>query len=247
MSSRVAAASLAAAAAAYQWLARPYFESYGATAEELESTYPGSDLVPGGRRGATMATTLPVPPGYVWPWLVQMGCDRAGFYSWDRLDNGGHPSADRIHPEWQEIHVGDRFLSVPDGSTWFDVALVEPEHALVLRASLELPKPRPFDPSAETPRSFVDSTWGFYLRPDGTGGTRLVTTGWTRSRPRRLVDLGNWAFWDPAHWVMQLKQFAELRRRCVGGVRQERELRTGPHGYTRNATPSATSHSDQRM
>ena len=56
-----------------------------------------------------------------------MGCNRAGWYSWDRLDNGGHASADRIHPEWQQIAEGDRLASVPDGSRWFQVALVDPE------------------------------------------------------------------------------------------------------------------------
>ncbi len=48
----------------------------------------------------TMAATLPAPPEKVWPWLVQMGGDRAGFCSWDRLHHGGKPSADRIVPGW---------------------------------------------------------------------------------------------------------------------------------------------------
>ena len=55
-----------------------------------------------------MATTIAAPPERVWPWLVQMGCDRAGFYSFDRLDNGGRPSADRIHTHWQKLREGDR-------------------------------------------------------------------------------------------------------------------------------------------
>jgi hypothetical protein len=53
----------------------------------------GADLLGGGKRGATMAVTIDAPPSRVWPWLVQMGCDRAGWYSWDRLDNGGVTSA----------------------------------------------------------------------------------------------------------------------------------------------------------
>jgi proline iminopeptidase len=188
----------------------------GATEEEARASYPGDDLVPGGRRHSVMAATIPAPPEDVWPWLVQMGADRAGFYSFDRLDNGGRPSADRIHAEWQrEPRVGDRMASVPDGSRWFDVALVEPGRALVLRASLALPAGRCFDPEAELPRAFTDGTWGFHLTPTQDGGTRLVVTGTSRARPRRLVELGNRLFWDPAHWVMQARQFAGLRRRAT--------------------------------
>jgi proline iminopeptidase len=66
---------------------RPRLLRWGATDEELHRPFPGADLVPGGRRGATMAATIDAPRSRVWPWLAQMGCDRAGWYSWDRLDN----------------------------------------------------------------------------------------------------------------------------------------------------------------
>ena len=82
-----------------------------------------------------MATTIAAPPERVWPWLVQMGCDRAGFYSFDRLDNGGRPSADRIHTEWQNLREGDRIASIPDASRWFDVALLVPERRPVWASS----------------------------------------------------------------------------------------------------------------
>jgi hypothetical protein len=59
----------------------------------------------------------------VWPWLVQMGVGRAG---WDRVDNGGEPSADRIGPEWQNLEVGQRLNTSPDGQKWMTVAAVEP-------------------------------------------------------------------------------------------------------------------------
>ncbi|MCW2951505.1 MAG: hypothetical protein JWQ48_675, partial [Conexibacter sp.] len=161
---------------------------------------------------STFATTLNASPARVWPWLVQMGCDRGGFYSWDRLDNGGRASADRVHPEWQGLAAGDRVRSVPDGSVWFEVAALEPERALVLRAHLTL-RGRPFDPDGEPPRAFSDSTWGFFLRPAPGGGTRLVVRSNGGGRPRALIGAGSWLFWDLAHWIMQTKQLAELRRR----------------------------------
>ena len=56
------------------------------------------------------------------PWLVQMGTDRGGWYGWDRLDNFGGRSADRLHPDWQRIRIGDRLAAWSDGSEWWQVA-----------------------------------------------------------------------------------------------------------------------------
>ena len=99
--------------------------------------------------------TIDAPPALVWPWLVQMGCDRAGWYSWDRLDNGSVPSAERIHPEWQTLAVGDRLVSTPSGGAWFVVAALEWERFLGLRPSLDW-RGRPFDPAGPRPRGYLD-------------------------------------------------------------------------------------------
>jgi hypothetical protein len=187
----------------------------GTNRHERAATYPGDDLIPGGRRYGAMATTIGAPPERVWPWLVQMGCDRAGFYSFDRLDNGGRPSADRVLAQWQNLREGDRIASIPDASHWFDVVLVVPERALILRASLTVPAARNFDPSnGRLPRAYSDSTWGFFLRPTADGHTRLIVTGKARGRPHAVIATANWLFWDPAHWMMQYRQFAGLRRRA---------------------------------
>ena len=85
-------------AAAYALLVRPRLLRWGATDAEVAECFPGADLIPGATRSATMATTLNAPPSRLWPWLVQMGGDRGGWYSWDRLDNFGRRSADRVHP-----------------------------------------------------------------------------------------------------------------------------------------------------
>jgi hypothetical protein len=202
------------ALAVYAAVLRPRAQWHGTSMEERTATYPGDDLIPNGHRYGAMATTIAAPPERVWPWLVQMGCDRAGFYSFDRLDNGGRASADVIHTEWQDLREGDRVASHPDGSHWFDVALVVPERALVLRASVTVPAARNFDPAQGLPRAYSDSTWGFFLRPTGEGHTRLVVTGKARGRPHAPIVVASWLFWDPAHWVMQLKQFSCLRRRA---------------------------------
>jgi hypothetical protein len=191
---------------------RPRLLRWGATDEEVRRPYPGMGLVAEGQRGATMAVTIEAPPSGVWPWLVQMGCDRAGWYSWDRLDNGGVRSAKAIHPEWQQLAVGDRLASTPSGSAWFEVVALERERFLGLRASLDL-RGRPFDPMGRRPRFYTDSLWGFLLEELPEQRTRLVVSGYAIARPRLLQAIGNFAFWEPAHWIMQTRQFANLKRR----------------------------------
>jgi hypothetical protein len=117
----------------YTFAVRPRLVRWGATDEEVRQPFPGADLVPDGMRTATMAVTIDAPPSRAWPWLVQMGVDRGGWYSWDRLDNFARRSAERIHPEWQAIAVGDRMTAKPDGSEWWEVAALEPERFLCLR------------------------------------------------------------------------------------------------------------------
>ena len=162
--------------AAYALVLRPRIQWLGTSKEERTATYPGDDLIPSGRRYGAMATTIAAPPECVWPWLVQMGCDRAGFYSFDRLDNGGRPSADHIHASWQDLQEGGRIASVPDASRWFDVALLAPKRALVLRASLTVPSGRNFDATDGLPRAYSDSTWGFFL---SCGQRSKGTRGWS--------------------------------------------------------------------
>lgn len=202
----------------YAALWRPRMMRWGATREELAASYAGDQSLPGGRPGATMASTIDAPPAIVWPWLVQIGCDRAGFYSWYRLDDGGRPSAEPINPEWQTLAEGGGILAVPDGSVWFDVAMVEPERTLVLRSSLALPRAPHFDPSGPPPGAFSDSTWAFHLRPDGEDATRLVVRSAARPHPRVPTRLAGWLFWEPAHWVMQCRQFAGMRRHAAASA-----------------------------
>jgi hypothetical protein len=213
---------LEAALGIYVLAIRPRIRRWGATPAELAARYPGEEVIPGARSGSTMATTIGAPPSAVWPWLVQMGCDRAGFYSIDRLDNGGRPSAEHINSDWQALAEGDRILAALDAGVWFDVAELVPERRLVLRSSLSLPRARPFDPAGPLPRAFSDSTWAFYLSPAGDGGTRLVVRGRARGRPAALTQLAEWLFWEPAHWVMQTRQFAGLHRRAEASLEPAR-------------------------
>ncbi|MBL9016597.1 MAG: hypothetical protein JNL83_20590 [Myxococcales bacterium] len=111
------------------------------------------------RAQLTHAIAIDAPPEDVWPWLLQMGCQRAGWYSWDRLDNGGARSADRIIPELQHLAEGDVLPARPTGSEGFQVIRIVPGRAIVL--------------SGISPD--WAGTWAFALEPLEGGRTRLVT------------------------------------------------------------------------
>lgn len=214
---------LCAATALYLLRIRPRLLTWGATGEETGRSYPGDELVPGADGSSVMATTLPAPPEEVWPWLVQMGYDRAGWYSWDRLDRYGEPSADRIVPEWQNLTVGQRLPATRDARSWFTVTRLEPNRALVLSSDLDLVAGRSFVRGRHpVPRVRMTGVWGFHLRPAPHGATRLVVRTRGRGRPRPLTRPVDVLLGEPAHAIMQIRQFHNLRRRVGTGAHRQR-------------------------
>lgn len=167
--------------------------------DEAWRPLPGDDLVPA-RKQWTNGVTIRARPSDVWPWLVQMGCRRAGVYSYDRLDNGGVPSADRIIPELQHVEVGDILPWTPSAQDGFIVRAVDPERALVL---------------GEETGSF---TWAFVLDPVDETSTRLVARAraWYRTPAARMM-LG--LVFHPIHFAMQRRQLLNLRRRVEAAAR----------------------------
>jgi hypothetical protein len=103
-----AAAGGAGLVAVYLAVVRPRTMRWGATDEEVNRPLPGDDLVARPGFSATRAITIRARPEHIWPWLVQMGSGRAGWYAYDRIDNGGVPSAQRIIPGLQRLQAGDR-------------------------------------------------------------------------------------------------------------------------------------------
>jgi hypothetical protein len=196
----LAAAVATAAPVLYAVWIRPRMLAWGATRDETTGAYPGDELVPDPDGGATMATTLPAPPAQVWPWLVQMGGDRAGWHSWDRLDNKGEPSVDRIVPKWQSLEEGQG-LNGP--TNWWTVVVLRPNGTLVLRSSYGLLTGRSFDPRSDRlPRGYVDGIWGFHLSPASEGRTRLVVRTRSWSRPRLFARPLSLLVGEPVHFIM---------------------------------------------
>ena len=144
-----------------------------------------------------MAVTLDAPPSAVWPWLAQMGYDKGGWYSWDLLDNLGKPSVDRVHSEWQGIKLGDVMYG-PKLMPVFEVVAIEPGRFLALRTLFGRSDRRHKD---------SDGVWAFELKDLPGGRTRLIVR--TIAGKLGFVD---YAFWQPAHWFMQTRQFQKLKR-----------------------------------
>jgi hypothetical protein len=160
-----------------------------------------------------MAVTIEVPPDQVWPWLVQMGGDRGGWYSWDRLDNGGRSSAEEVHPEWQDLAIGEyaKYWTRRGPVDAWEVAALEPNRFLGLRDLTDL-RGRNLDPQEPRPRAYVEGLWGFLLHQLPGGRTRLVIGGYQAIRPRWLGRFIFYWLYIPVTWIMQARMLAVLKR-----------------------------------
>jgi len=126
-----AAAAIAAATTAYAVVVRPWWRAWGVDPADAAIDFPGDDLVTDANVVESRGVEIDAPPDAVWPWLIQMGYNRAGWYSYDVVDMKG-ASVDRILPELQRLAVGDLVANSPD--TAFVVRALEPGRALVLYA-----------------------------------------------------------------------------------------------------------------
>lgn len=174
----------------------------GATADEQAGPMVGDDLVAEARLIATRCIDIAAPPHQVFPWLRQMGFGRAGWYSWDIVDNLGHRSAHEIHPDWQHLVAGD---TVPGGPVDFVAAVVEPPRAfvIVLKETGVIARRVPFSLAYELREAEVN----------GRPGTRLVS----RVRARVRVPGGGFierVVLGPGDGIMVRRQLRNLARRA---------------------------------
>lgn len=188
----VTAACVVGYAAYHRWNV-----TWGASSQESTEPLPGDELVDKPWWSATRAITIEAPPTHVWPWLVQMGgYTRAGWYSFDRLDNAGRPSATTVIPALQDLAVGDVMPTSADGFG-FRVEAVDPERSLVLAIR---------EPDATVSSAFI-------LRPAGPNRTRLVSRlrigG--RATPRALAFT---AAMDAGDFIMFRRTLLGIRERA---------------------------------
>lgn len=174
------------------------FENWGATAEELANSVVGDELCPNARISATRSITIAAPPAEVFPWLRQMGFGRAGWYSYDWIDNLGRRSVRVIRPEWQTVSSGD---AVPGGPIDFEAVIVDAPRHFVLRVGND---------GRITKRMCF--TLAYELRDHPTG-TRLVT------RMRARIDMPGGRLLErfvlgPGDGIMLRRQLLNMKDRA---------------------------------
>lgn len=192
----------------------PWMDRWGATDAEINASFIGDQLVPDPRLIYNRAITIRAAPEQVYPWIIQLGAERGGMYSYTWFET--HilqcelVNADRIHPEWQDLKVGDQVKMCPgdSGPPPYEVASLEPDNALVL---------------GHTDNGQWVDVWQFILVPQSDGTTRLIL----RSRDTK----SGW-IWDvirPGEFIMS--------RGMLLGIR-ERAENSAPFSVSDAATPT---------
>jgi hypothetical protein len=229
---------VAAASAAY--LLRRQGKRWGATEDEVSRSLAGDDLVPHPMVETTHAITIHAPAAAIWPWLVQTGYHRAGWYtdSWfywvDKYFFRAErpPSPDHLLPQFQHLAVGDTVPDGPPGTAFFTVAQLEPELALALYSTTHIVLMAPASVRTN-PRLglYGKFSWVFVLDEQTAGRTRLIVRARASLGPRLFRMLVLPLFY-PADFL--------IARLMLRTIRQRVERGSGSHQATEQgeATPS---------
>lgn len=194
-------------------LFRPWALRWGATDEEAARAMKGDWIVPNPTSSATRAVEIDARPDQVWPWIVQMGVGRAGFYGYDWIDNNGTASADRIIPEYQNPQAGDLIPTSPDGRRGFRIKGFEPNRYMLWIAT------------------GARSTWYWELDPKGSNRTRLLTR--VRSRyPSSVPGLVRGLLAEVENLVTMRKCLLGIKARAEALASREATAGTDAAGQT---------------
>jgi hypothetical protein len=185
--------ALSALAAYFLWI-RPWHLRWGANDEDVARGMLGDDIVKRPTFDATRAVTINARPEQIWPWLVQVGCKRAGWYSYDWIDNLGVPSAERIIPGLQSLKVGDTIPMSPDGTQGLTVRVVEVNRSMLWTSGDQ------------------NATWAWNLYKLDERRTRLVARVRMRYNWKPPWTVFNLLF-DPGDFIMMRKMLLGIKRR----------------------------------
>jgi hypothetical protein len=188
------------AGAAYQFAGRPWMDRWGATDAEIGATLPGDELVARPLAVVNRAVTIHATPEEIYPWLVQMGAGRGGMYSYTGIEtyllNCPLVNAESIHPEWQDLKVGDEVKMCPHepGPPPYLVAALEPNRAMVL--------------GHKNAQGAWEETWQFVITPQPDGTSRLVV------RDRTTAVGGFWEVIHPGIFIMERGMLLGIKERA---------------------------------
>jgi hypothetical protein len=190
--------AVALVAVAFFGLYRPWHLKWGATREDLARSMPGDEIVTRPAFNATRVVTVDARPEDIWPWIVQIGFGRAGWYSYDLFDNLGRRSSERIVPELQHIEVGDLVPLGPGEGSGMLVKEFVPNRSMLWWTGKD-----------------GQTTWAWGLYPTSGGATRLVT---------RVRAPFSWRQPLSAVWIL-LDELADfpMMRKCLLGIKRRAE------------------------
>jgi len=200
----------AAGLGAYVLFFRPWQRRWGASDEEVYCTLPGDELVHHADVVETRVVAVKTTPAAIWPWLVQIGQRRAGYYSYERLENMvglKMKNAEGINPDWQHLVVGDIVPAEPGGKG-FKVYALEHERALVLGG-------REGDTGVFEgfTQMFPEFSWAFVLVPVNSEHTRLISRFRGSNQPsfwNKLIGF----FFEPIEFLMTSRMLLGIKKRA---------------------------------
>jgi hypothetical protein len=180
-------------------LLTPWMDRYGATDAEVAAAFPGDELVPNPASFVNRAITIDASPAEIYPWLVQLDAEKGGWYSYDWLETNllrcPMVNADRIHPEWQNLQVGDKVRMCPGeaGPPPYVVAQIHPDQAIVL--------------GHQENGEWVD-LYQFVVVPQADGSSRLIL------RTRTMMAGGLWDLIHPGVFIMERGMLQGIKARA---------------------------------
>jgi hypothetical protein len=207
-------AALAALVGVYFALGRPFIHRWGATDAELGARLPGDEIVPTVSSQETRAITIYAPASVVWSWVAQIGQDRAGFYSYQALENlvgCEMPNVQRLVPELQRWAMGDKLWMYPPrkagGAGFATLAVFEPGHALAF-ATRQI---------GMSPVAPPDASWAFVVEPLDEGASRLIFRGRGAGGLRFVPAVITLGAFEPMHFAMERRTMTSVKELAEGG------------------------------
>lgn len=195
----------------YHTALRDWCISWGTTQSEAYGPLPGDDLFPTYASQATHAITIHASPQEIWPWLMQIGQDRSGFYSYTFLENAfgcSMPKVEHLVPQWK--------LRTPGETVWFCdperfngegkmiPAIVDPSRTFAMVTTKDWQ-------SLKAGKLAHEGIWTFTLAPIDASKTRLIARLRGGTPPTLGARMVGRLFWEPAHFVMEQKMLRTIR------------------------------------